>query len=162
MNVRRCLDLVRSYLELQQCRFGSRISWTIDADPEMYGALIPKLILQPIVENCIVHGMDSGDTSFVISLTAEISGGRDRLSFRIEDNGVGVPPELLEYWPDRMEEYFRWSGRPEDSDGQRVALRNIYERLRIRYEDRFLFTISSRPGGGTCVCLELPNEYKES
>ncbi len=162
MSVRNCLGLVRCYLELQQHRFGSRLSWSIDSAPEMNEVLMPKLILQPIVENCIVHGMDSGDTAFVINVKAEISDDRSRLSFLIEDNGVGIPPGLLEFWPDRMEEYFRWSGQPDGSDGQRIALRNIYERLRIRYGDRFSFEIKNRAGGGTSVCLTLPNDYKEA
>lgn len=94
-SVRNALDLVRYYLELQQCRFGSRIQWTIDANPSMYDALIPKLILQPMVENSIVHGMDNGGTNFVVRVMASVSADNEELSFSIEDNGVGFSEELL-------------------------------------------------------------------
>ena len=161
MSVKSCLNLVRSYLGLQQYRFGSRIHWTIESDPEMDDEMIPKLILQPIVENCIVHGMDSGDMNFKVNIKASISADRERLFFQIDDNGVGMPPELLELWPDRIEEYFK-SNQLGDSDGQRVALRNIYERLHIRYQERFSFTIRNKSGGGTSVFLTLPNDYKEA
>lgn len=160
-SVRNALDLVRYYLELQQCRFGSRIQWTIDANPSMYDALIPKLILQPIVENSIVHGMDNGGTNFVVRVMASVSADNEELSFSIEDNGVGFSEELLACWPDRMEEYFK-SDSGEASGGQRFALRNIYERLRIRYQSRFQFILHNLPGGGAGVYITLPNDYQET
>ena len=160
-SVRNALDLVRYYLELQQCRFGSRIQWTIDANPSMYDALIPKLILQPIVENSIVHGMDNGGTNFVVRVMASVSADNEELSFSIEDNGVGFSEELLACWPDRMEEYFK-SDSGEASGGQRFALRNIYERLRIRYQGRFQFILHNLPGGGAGVYITLPNDYQET
>ena len=160
-SVRNALDLVRYYLELQQCRFGSRIQWTIDANPSMYDALIPKLILQPIVENSIVHGMDNGATNFVVRVMASVSADNEELSFSIEDNGVGFSEELLACWPDRMEEYFK-SDSGEASGGQRFALRNIYERLRIRYQGRFQFILHNLPGGGAGVYITLPNDYQET
>lgn len=160
-SVRNALDLVRYYLELQQCRFGSRIQWTIDANPSMYDALIPKLILQPIVENSIVHGMDNGGTNFVVRVMASVSADNEELSFSIEDNGVCFSEELLACWPDRMEEYFK-SDSGEASGGQRFALRNIYERLRIRYQGRFQFILHNLPGGGAGVYITLPNDYQET
>lgn len=160
-SVRNALDLVRYYLELQQCRFGSRIQWTIDANPSMYDALIPKLILQPIVENSVVHGMDNGGTNFVVRVMASVSADNEELSFSIEDNGVGFSEELLACWPDRMEEYFK-SDSGEASGGQRFALRNIYERLRIRYQGRFQFILHNLPGGGAGVYITLPNDYQET
>lgn len=160
-SVRNALDLVRYYLELQQCRFGSRIQWTIDANPSMYDALIPKLILQPIVENSIVHVMDNGGTNFVVRVMASVSADNEELSFSIEDNGVGFSEELLACWPDRMEEYFK-SDSGEASGGQRFALRNIYERLRIRYQGRFQFILHNLPGGGAGVYITLPNDYQET
>lgn len=160
-SVRNAMDLVRYYLELQQCRFGSRIQWKIDADPLMYDAIIPKLMLQPIVENSIVHGMDNGDTNFFVRISASISDDGGTLSFSIEDNGIGFAEELVECWPDRLDEYFR-SEPNEGSDGQRFALRNIYERLKIRYQSRFKFTVNNLPGGGAKVYISLPNDYQET
>ena len=159
-SVGNCVNLVRYYLELQQCRYGSRLQWTIDADPEMYGELMPKLILQPLVENSIVHGMDSGKPDFSVRLSARMSAGRDRLIFSIEDNGVGFPEELLERWPDGLDEYL--GSDRSAADGQRLALRNIYERLRIRYQGRAEFCLRSLPEGGAGVYMDLPNDYREA
>lgn len=158
--VRSCLDLLRYYLELQRHRFGSRIQWKIEADREIYDALIPRLILQPLVENCIIHGMDSAGANFFIYIEARMSEGGEDLNFLVEDNGVGFPEELLACWPDRLDEYFK-AERPDTSGGQRFALRNIYERLKIRYQERGEFSIRNRPGGGASVFLSLPNDYKE-
>lgn len=159
-SVRNCLDLLRYYLELQRHRFGSRIQWKIEADREIYDALIPRLILQPLVENCIIHGMDSAGANFFIYIEARMSEGGEDLNFLVEDNGVGFPEELLACWPDRLDEYFK-AERPDTSGGQRFALRNIYERLKIRYQERGEFSIRNRPGGGASVFLSLPNDYKE-
>lgn len=159
-SVRSCLDLLRYYLELQRHRFGSRIQWKIEADREIYDALIPRLILQPLVENCIIHGMDSAGANFFIYIEARMSEGGEDLNFLVEDNGVGFPEELLACWPDRLDEYFK-AERPDTSGGQRFALRNIYERLKIRYQERGEFSIRNRPGGGASVFLSLPNDYKE-
>lgn len=159
-SVRSCLDLLRCYLELQRRRFGSRLQWQIEADPEVYDALIPRLILQPIVENCLMHGMDSVDKGFFVHIEARMSEDGERLNFLVEDNGAGFPEELLACWPDRLEEYFR-AERPDTSGGQRFAMRNIYERLQIRYHERCEFSIRNREGGGTTVYLSLPNDYRE-
>lgn len=69
-SVRSCLDLLRYYLELQRHRFGSRIQWKIEADREIYDALIPRLILQPLVESCIIHirNRPGGGASVFLSL----------------------------------------------------------------------------------------------
>lgn len=159
-SVRSCLDLLRCYLELQRRRFGSRLQWQIEADPEVYDALIPRLILQPIVENCLMHGMDSVDRGFFVHIEARMSEDGERLNFLVEDNGAGFPEELLVCWPDRLEEYFR-AERPDTSGGQRFAMRNIYERLQIRYHERCEFSIRNREGGGATVYLSLPNDYRE-
>ncbi len=159
-SVRSCLDLLRCYLELQRRRFGSRLQWQIEADPEVYDALIPRLILQPIVENCLMHGMDSVDRGFFVHIEARMSEDGERLNFLVEDNGAGFPEELLACWPDRLEEYFR-AERPDTSGGQRFAMRNIYERLQIRYHERCEFSIRNREGGGATVYLSLPNDYRE-
>lgn len=159
-SIRNCLDLVHHYLELQQSRFGNRIQWTINADPNIYDAMIPKLIIQPIVENCIVHGLDSSIEKLIIHVQANISEDQSKLIFVIEDNGVGIPEDVLVYLPGDLDEQSNGQGNIA-AGGQRFALRNINERLRIRYQDQYEFVISNRLGGGTHVYLSLPNELKE-
>ena len=96
----------------------------------------------------------------IIHVQANISEDQSKLIFVIEDNGVGIPEDVLVYLPGDLDEQSNGQGNIA-AGGQRFALRNINERLRIHYQDQYEFVISNRLGGGTHVYLSLPNELKE-
>lgn len=85
---------MRSYLTIQKMRYNEKLRYEIDLDPQTEDCLLPKLILQPLVENAIYHGIkvkQQGGTVRIESLLEE-----DRLLITVEDDGVGMTPEQLE------------------------------------------------------------------
>jgi two-component system, LytTR family, sensor kinase len=134
--VREEVEFLRTYLYIEEARFGDRLRVTIDVAPEAAGQLIPSLILQPLVENAMKHGLGPkpGPGNIWISSHAEL----DRVCVKIEDDGMGPP-----------------SG-PISAADECHGLANVAGRLRTLYGDRASVTLDARPGGGACVTLWLP------
>jgi len=132
--LRQELDFLRRYLEIEQTRFGDRLSVRLEIAPETLDALVPNLVLQPLVENAIRHGIEPRAKPGRIELRSRREGGQ--LKLEVRDNGVGLPP-----------------GR-ELEEG--VGLSNTRARLKQLYFDRHRFELAEEPGGGLAVFLELP------
>lgn len=88
------LRFLNSYLAIQRSRFGDRLSGTMDVDPATLDAAVPHLLLQPLVENAIAHGIGGRDSGGRVDLRARCKGGR--LHLTIEDDGVGLPARIDE------------------------------------------------------------------
>lgn len=144
-------ELVVSYLSLQKVRFKDRLEYRMDMDTEILQRKIPKLILQPFVENAIVHGLDRMEKP----LTVKISGKRcgELICFTIQDNGCGIAPDLLSCI---------LHGDVEGEDGHGFAIRNVKERLCLYYgKSDGLLQITSQVGEGTTVQINLPERSPE-
>jgi signal transduction histidine kinase len=124
--------LLEKYVEVQEARFGPRLQVTFAADAEVLEARVPRLILQPLVENAIRHGIAPRPGPGAIEVAASRDGDALRLSVR--DDGVGVthPPR------------------------EGIGLRNTRERLRQLYGDRQSFTLLNQPQGGVLCMVNLP------
>lgn len=147
--LRQELEMVRCYLEIQQFRYEDRLRYRFTVDPELEQFLIPPLIIQPLVENAVVHGLDNkAEGAFV---TVDVHQEGDVAVFTITDNGVGITPERLEQVRSKLES-------AEERPGDRIGLRNVHDRLKLSYgEDRGL-VLRSEPGGGTTVQFRIPRE----
>ena len=132
--LRQELDFLRRYLEIEQTRFGDRLAVRLEIAPETLDALVPNLLLQPLVENAIRHGIEPRAKPGQIELRSRCEGGQ--LKLEVRDNGVGLSP-----------------GRKLEEG---VGLSNTRARLKQLYGDRHRFALSEGPGGGLAVCLELP------
>ena len=143
-------DLVQYYFYLQNFRFPGLISYTIDDDSAVRGAVVPKFIIQPLLENSIVHGMKSSDVPIYIHLVCRGDAERRRLTILIEDNGKGIDPEILPLLPDRLE------NSSSAKSGSRFALKNIDIRLNLMFHGDYQFTFENRPEGGARVRIETP------
>ena len=154
ISVKQELDLVSYYLSLQKYRLGKKIDYHIDFDEDVLDRQIPKLILQPLVENSIVHGMAKDSSlNLVISLSVALSEDGKLLHFVIQDNGCGIPPEILRYLPNEVIPATAEQGqRPNKSN--RFAVKNIYDRLTLVYGSDFTFRIHSEHG--TSIEIILP------
>jgi LytS/YehU family sensor histidine kinase len=132
------LALLDHYLAIQKLRFGDRVDIRIDADPAMLSAMVPSLLLQPLVENAIRHGLERRVSGGMIAISACLAD--DRLQIEVQDDGVGLPPD--------------W--RIEASSG--LGLRVTRERLEMLYSGagEHRFDISPRQGGGTHVAIHIP------
>ncbi|HEV7671693.1 MAG TPA: histidine kinase [Thermoanaerobaculia bacterium] len=122
------------YLEIQQTRFGDRLRVTQEIPEGARAALVPNLLLQPLVENAIRHGLERRAAPLAIAIRAERIGNRLRLE--VEDDGPGLPDEAV-----------RRNG---------VGLANTRARLERLYGIDHLLNLANRPEGGTRVTMELP------
>jgi two-component system LytT family sensor kinase len=132
------LTLLDHYLSIQKKRFGERVAVTIDADPAVLSAMVPSMLLQPLVENAIRHGVEGRLSGGTIAVSTQRAG--DMLQIRVIDDGVGLPGD----W--RMDKC--------GGHGVRVTR----ERLEALYPQagEEAFRISRRSAGGTEVFIRIP------
>ncbi|SHJ45772.1 sensor histidine kinase [Propionispora hippei] len=143
------LDSLQHYLSIQQTRFGDRMSFVVDIDPELLDWRIPSMTLQPIVENAIIHGLeDLKDGGTVKIYGTKIAGGNEML-LSVYDNGVGFPPDLIDLFNRKKEMMPSRLG---------LGLRNTDDRIRRLYGENYGLTIESQPMGFTCVSIRLPKQ----
>jgi two-component system LytT family sensor kinase len=135
------LRSVDTYLELERARFGERLDVTLRVAPEVLTVSLPSLILQPLVENAVRHGLEHKTGAGHLSI--EAADADSDCLVTIEDDGAGMDPELLRS---------RLAGRT--SDG--VGLRNVDERLRKVFGPEHGLSIETAPGAGTRISLRLP------
>lgn len=147
--VRSEMELVESYLHIQKMRFNKRLTFQIDVEEEMMEESICKLTLQPFVENAVVHGLEASAEGGKVW----VKGWRDgtNLHFTVRDNGVGMEQEEA----DRI----LLGVEAQQRDANKVggyAIRNIKERLKLRYGENFSLKMQSQKGEGTCVNIVIP------
>jgi two-component system, LytTR family, sensor kinase len=136
------LRFVDTYLELERARFGDRLAVSLRVAPEVLPVRVPSLVLQPLVENAIRHGLEQYPGPAQLRISA-VDGGHEAI-VTVEDHGVGVDPARL---ADLL------AGR---GGGQSVGLRNVDERLRATFGDDHGLTIETGVGAGTKVTMHLP------
>ena len=151
--VRREFDSLREYAYIFRHIYGNALETPFTCAPEAEQALIPTMILQPVLENALVHGVRRENA--VVSISADCP-APDRLTIRIRDNGVGMSEELIARV---LSDDASPSGQEEKSAG--VGLRNVRDRLRLIYGDRASLSIESENGQGTAVTVSLPLRYTE-
>jgi two-component system, sensor histidine kinase YesM len=147
-------DLIDRYLHIQKMRFAKRLDYEIKIEEEIEDAIIPKLILQPFIENAIVHGFEKTGEKCFISLVGKRRG--KRIIFMIKDNGIGMSREQVKAILNVND-----SERYASQRIGRYAIKNIRERLELKYHEKFKLLIYSKEGSGTTVIIELPYENKE-
>ncbi|MBW7455814.1 sensor histidine kinase, partial [Paenibacillus sepulcri] len=151
------LDHVRHYVELLNYRYPGRVERRIDAPQQLTGYSIIKLVLQPIVENAIYHGMDDDKPLMHINVAAEIA--KEHVILRISDDGLGMTGETLERLNRNLSgqavALARAGGNPAGSSGSGIGLANVNERIRLHYGSRFGVKVFSESGRGTVVELLL-------
>ncbi len=152
--VRDELECIKSYISIINTRYPNRFLFNIEVDERVMDIKIPKMILQPLVENAIYHGMEPkrGKCSLLVKGGLMNDG---MLFFEIADDGVGMQPEELDTLilslnnsPLHIEEQ---SGKSKRS----IGLRNIYSRIRLLFGDESSIDIRSKKAEGTCVRIEL-------
>lgn len=142
--------LVESYLRIQKMRFEKRMDYRINLMSEMKDYKIPKLILQPFVENAIVHGLENKSGQGLIKVQGYVEEGY--MIFKITDNGGGMDKEQLESL--MTEEKATYSNQRIS----RYAIRNVRERLKLYYKEDFQLDIASAIGTGTTITIKIPME----
>lgn len=127
------LAVVRAYLDVQAQRMGGRMTYAIEVEPGLEAAPMPPLLVQPLVENAVLHGIEPSASGGRVRVCAERSAGAVRI--RVTDDGVGMHP---------------------DTAGHGMGLANVRERLRASYGGRGTLTLLEQPGGGVSADLRIP------
>ena len=147
-------ELLDRYLEIQKMRFTKQLNYFIEIDPEISQAFIPKLILQPFVENAVIHGI--GNSLGPCDLVVTGHRKDQSIEFVISDTGIGMSPTEIDHiWEVAQDNTYK---------SHRVggyAIKNVKERLELKYEDNFTLHIESEKGKGTKITFILPLEFEE-
>src|SRR5215213_868145 len=135
--LRQEIEFLNCYLEIERIRFRDRLTTRLDVDPQALECRVPNLILQPIVENAIRHGVAPRSAPGRVEIHAERRGGALRL--QVKDNGRGIQEAAAC-----------------STKGGGVGLSNTRARLQQLYGGAFVFEIENDPAGGAVVTLEIP------
>lgn len=147
-------ELLERYLHIQKMRFGKRLEYEILIDEALLGEEIPKLILQPFVENAIVHGFEKVDGNYILSVTGTKEA--ERMIFQIKDTGIGMSDEQMAAIWDKADSHKYANQRI-----GRYAIKNVKERLELIYHENYGLHIESKEGKGTTVTISVPCGLKE-
>lgn len=137
------IQIIEDYLELQNIRYGERFSYDIVIDEAVKKDCIPRLTLQPLVENAIYHGLKYKENWGTIRVEAHLIGAR--VQIKVIDDGIGIPEDKLteiRNFADRAEKHF--------------GLYSVNHRLLLYYGEEFSFHIDSEYEKGTCITIEIP------
>ena len=150
------IGIVRRYLEIQRIRFPDRFEVDICVQKEAETIFVPKMILQPIVENAVQHGLELAESRGVLRIEAFVEPGNETRKLRIlvSDNGVGIPPDVLE---ELREKLAGASSSDAEETGYHtgIGVINVHNRLRLMYGQDCGVTVDSREGRGTLVTITL-------
>ena len=141
------LDIVNSYLEIQQFRHEERLTYEVISEPEVGHVQVPPLIIQPLVENAVIHGLERQEAGGTVCVKAWREG--DEVIIMVEDNGLGIAPDRLESIIASFEER-------EEDDGHRIGIRNVHLRLQLAYGAEYGLVIDSELGKGTQIRFRVP------
>jgi two-component system sensor histidine kinase YesM len=141
------LETVSCYLVIQKFRYDDRLTYELHVDPRANPLQIPPLIIQPLVENCVIHGLEN-----------RIDGGMIRVEIRLEDhylkvqvsdNGAGISKA-------RIQEIIKMLDHNDDYETNSIGIRNIHLRLQLTYGPQFGLTLTSQIGFGTQISFAIP------
>jgi two-component system sensor histidine kinase YesM len=146
------LDLLDKYMLIQRFRYGDGIRLAVDCPEELLDIEIPRMLLQPIVENAIFHGLapkkDGGTVSVMAEVTDDAAESTERkLIVRVEDDGLGIPEAKIAGLLKRS--------REPRTGAFGIGLNHVHETIQLYYGDRCGVFIESEPGAGTRIRLEL-------
>ena len=139
------IEYMQTYLGIQKQRYKDKLSYEIAFSSDLYGSQILKLLLQPLVENAIYHGIKNIEGPGFIRITGSRDG--ESMVIRISDNGVGMAPEQLVALRDGLIE-------PRPSNG--VGVRNVQERIHVYFGLEYGVTFESALGAGTVATVRIP------
>ena len=145
-------ESTEKYLVLQQIRYGDKIHYECEMGAETERCLVPALIIQPIVENAIFHGIEAKEEAGLIIVESVVSEGA--LLITVSDDGVGLDEKELA----RMTAQF---GEREYQSGRSIGILNVLNRIKINFGEEYGLTLESEPGIGTSVTMRLPVVLKE-
>ncbi|WP_019909490.1 sensor histidine kinase [Paenibacillus sp. HW567] len=141
------LETVSCYLGLQKFRYDDRLAYELDVDPRADAVQIPPLIIQPLVENCVLHGLENRMDGGMVRVDIRIEDGQ--LKVQVSDNGTGISKA-------RMQQIRQMLENKDDYETNNIGMRNIHMRLQLTYGPEYGLTLASQPGYGTQISFAIP------
>lgn len=148
------IEMIRSYLEIQKFRYEERLMYEIDFDSNAAEILIPPLIIQPLVENSVVHGLENKEGTVHVKVSVKLIDNEIRVD--VMDDGAGMSEQ-------RLSELRGLIAQAEEEQRSRIGLRNVHQRLVLYYGEEHGLNIASEEGKGTEITFSIPrdNDYKQ-
>jgi two-component system sensor histidine kinase YesM len=141
------LEISRCYLDIQKFRHEDRLDYELDIDPAVEHVKLPPLLIQPLVENSVIHGLERSFEGGKVKVSARKTEG-EQLEICVEDNGVGMTPEKLDSVRQSLGE----------QDAERIGLLNVHQRLQLTYGPAAGLRIDSEKHKGTRISFRIPLE----
>lgn len=145
-------EWLKQYIFLQQMRLKNAFACEVNIEPECERIKIHKLLLQPFVENSILHGFSNTESTYRLGISVKKE--ENWLKIQIEDNGKGIEPEMLK----QIQE----GNLQKTSDRNHIGMENAITRIRMYYEDRAKIQVESKVNEGTTVTLFFPADQGEA
>ncbi|WP_199614193.1 sensor histidine kinase [Paenibacillus alkalitolerans] len=141
------IDMVRCYLDIQKFRYEDRLHYELDIDPNAEQTPIPPLIIQPLVENAVIHGLENKEHGGTVRVKAGVSGSE--VHVLVTDDGVGMSEQKIRELYDSLKD-------SEDDEKNRIGLRNVHLRLQLSYGSEYGLVIESETNVGTRIHFTIP------
>ncbi|MGX1195174.1 cache domain-containing sensor histidine kinase [Metabacillus sp. SLBN-84] len=148
--LRKEITYTNAFLFLQKERFGEHLQVHVEVDEDVQDILVPKMILQPVIENYFKHGFDIREG--IGSIELKCFRDDDELVMKISDNGIGVTPKRL----NEIHEHFRADALNKKGPGTNIGLKNVYSRLKLYYDHKAKLFLENKEEGGFMVTMRLP------
>ncbi|OME95164.1 MULTISPECIES: cache domain-containing sensor histidine kinase [Paenibacillus] len=144
------VEHITNYLKIQQMRYQDKIRFALDIDRELYPYLTLKVLLQPLVENAIYHGIKNKEGPGTITITGKFQ--HNRIEFQVRDDGIGMDQSKVETLLTSKE------GNPSRNS---VGIANVHQRIQLYFGAEYGLSYTSEPGSGTCVKVLIPAVHPE-
>ncbi|WP_135555950.1 cache domain-containing sensor histidine kinase [Paenibacillus cymbidii] len=148
------IEFVRNYIEILNIRFGNNISLKYEISEQCLDCKVPRFLLQPIIENSIIHGIETSDSEEIISIS--VISESDSLILAITDSGIGMDEGKVRELNDSLR-----NPVTETNEGAGIGIRNVNRRIQLHYGKQYGLTIESRLHEGTQVFVKIPPTYEE-
>ncbi len=139
------LAYIHDYIQIQKSRYRDKIQSVVSVEPELMSAMIPKLTLQPIVENAFIHGLEEKEGQGMVKISGILNQEEQSIVFMIHDNGVGMTWAQIEK-----------ALKPLPGTKGNFGLSSVHKRLQLLYGSDFGLNILSEPGKGTTIIIRMP------
>ena len=145
------VEYARGYLTIQKMRYKDKMEFQIDVDPAILHINLIKLVLQPVIENAIYHGLKYKESKGLLIVKGFMKNGNAVL--QVIDNGVGMDEETLAHIYDRHKVNYQSNG---------VGVYNVQKRLQLYYGSAYGITYESKVGVGTTATITIPGNQEDS
>jgi two-component system sensor histidine kinase YesM len=153
ITIRTEIEYLETYLSIQKTRYKDKLDYEISFQPELYGSRILKLLVQPLVENAIYHGIKNKESPGVVRVYGEKEGAA--MIIRVSDDGVGMDAERLDALRRSLSEPPAYEAEAETSRGG-VGVRNVQERISLYFGSEYGLAFESTLGAGTTAIVRIP------